>query len=160
MFARRGRGFVDDEKNVSEKVVSTVILKAFPLDISFSVPSSIIERLSQVQVGLLRKLRFAVSTGGSPHYSVTPVTAKHNLRSYFNENGENARPEARSAKLFLKNDQGRTKMAFRDLNWDDSPASSCAVRLREDVNWPFGVDISVGDSIEYFANGVTNESVT
>jgi hypothetical protein len=66
--------------------------------------------------------------------------------------------EARSATLLLPAEQGRAPLSFQDLNWQRE-SQNCTL-LREGVSWGFGVDISVGQRIGSYTDGMTNEAVS
>jgi hypothetical protein len=83
------------------------------------------------------------------------VTAKHNLRSHIKEAQG---VEARDTPLCLKSDQGKAVLTFNDLNWQLDSDTSSSIRLREDVTWAFGVDISVGKQIDSHTDGVTSQA--
>ena len=97
--ARHGVAYVDDQGSISEDLAAAIISKAFPLEVSFAKPQSILLRPGEGQVGLIRRSPLPPSPEGSPQFAFVPVTAKHNLRSFLNDAAYGL--EARSAELLL-----------------------------------------------------------
>jgi hypothetical protein len=89
----------------SEDLATAAVQKAFPLEVSFGKPQSILLRPGEGQVGLIRRSPIPSNPGESPHFAVVPITAKHNLRSYLDDAVYGL--EARSAALLLPMAQGR-----------------------------------------------------
>jgi hypothetical protein len=156
VIARHGLAYVDDKGSISEDLATAVVKKAFLLEVSFAKPQSILLRPGEGQVGFIRRSPIPSSAGGSPHFAVVPITAKHNLRSYLDDAAYGM--EARSSELILPMAQGRAILNFNDLNWRYNSQSS--VPLRENVAWSFGIDISVGKPIESYTDGITSEHVS
>eukprot|EP00978_Attheya_sp_CCMP212_P035755 scaffold157508_cov60-Attheya_sp.AAC.7 len=156
VIARHGLAYVDDKGSISEDLATAVVKKAFLLEVSFAKPQSILLRPGEGQVGFIRRSPIPSSPGGSPHFAVVPITAKHNLRSYLDDAAYGM--EARSSELILPMAQGRAILNFNDLNWQYNSQSS--VCLRENVAWSFGIDISVGKPIESYTDGITSEHVS
>jgi len=157
VIARHGIAYVDDKSSISEDLAAVVISKAFPLEVIFAKPQSILERPGEGQVGLIRRSPIPASPGGSHQFSVVPVTAKHNLRSFLNDAAFGL--EARSAGLLLPMEQGRAVLNFFDLNWLCDGVSSAST-LREGVIWRFGIDISAASRIETFTDCITCEKAS
>ena len=158
VIARHGIAYVDDQGSISEDLAAAIISKAFPLEVSFAKPQSILLRPGEGQVGLIRRSPIPASPGGSPQFfSVVPVTAKHNLRSFLNDAAYGL--EARSAELLLPMEQGRAVLNFSDLNWLYESVSSVSP-LSDGVTWRFGIDISAGKPIESYTDGITSEQAS
>jgi hypothetical protein len=129
-IARHGLAFVDDKGSISEDLATAAVEKAFPLEVVFAKPQSILLRLGEGQVGLIRRSPIPASPGGSPHFAVVPITANHNRRSYLDDAAYEGL-EARSAELHLPMVQGWAILQINDLNWRYDSQSS--VLLRENV---------------------------
>ena len=151
--ARHGVAFVDDKGSISELLAASTVSKAFRLEVGYAKPGSILLRPGEGQVGLIRGSQLLSSPGGSPQFSIFPVTAKHNLRSFINDPAYGL--EARSADLLLPMEQGRAIITFSDLDWSYESVSSVS-SIREGFSWRFGVDITVGKRIESYTDGITS----
>ena len=53
IVSRHGVTYVDDPDSISEDLAATIVYKAFPLEVSFAKPGSILLRPGEGQVGVI-----------------------------------------------------------------------------------------------------------
>lgn len=155
-------GTVDDVAAISEDLASEVQRKARTLLVLLeeeekkeapAVPRG------HGQVGFLRQNKTQTSPGGTQHYSVVPVTAKHNLR----------RVKRISDGKFFKSYDAQVavpgsmmyRIYFDDMGNQDEFNVKKHLSLRENVDdssaalWKFGVDVSKGKMINEAISGLS-----
>lgn len=157
---------VDNTGSMSIDLAAEVSMKAFLLKTFFAPPGVPLAKPSQGQVGFLRAEPIQSSPGGRPQFAVVPLTAKHNLRHILsaedrtNHQEHNAvgtesyPPWDKDSKLYL---------VFEDLNWIQTANDRLTIRGAHSDNpmiWPFGLDISMGNKITSYTQGVTGRDAS
>jgi len=108
-------------------------------------------------MGFIRGSHIPVSPGSLPHYSATPVTAKHTIRCITNEDHPFYPAEAVSAVLQGKEKLGELEMPFADLNIETSANDNIFLChcTNQDARWIFGVDAAIGTKISTRLEGIS-----
>eukprot|EP00978_Attheya_sp_CCMP212_P016202 scaffold42250_cov44-Attheya_sp.AAC.1 len=163
-----GQTKVDNPASISKDLAAEVAMKAFLLKTFFAPPGTPLARPSQGQVGFVRGAeRIQSSPGGRAQYAVTPITAKHNLRHIQTKAKHGGREivlDAMSTESYPPWDhESKLYLWFEDLNWTPTAADRFVLRGAKSDNtmiWPFGNDVSMGNKISSYTQGVTGEDAS
>jgi len=156
-----GQANVDNPESISIELAAEVSMKAFSLKTFFAPPGTPLAKPSQGQVGFLREERIQSSPSGRTQYAVVPCTAKHNLRHIQATENRVSHQElnALSAESYPPWDpESKLYLGFEDLNWTPTANDRITIRGAQSDNpmiWPFGIDISMGNKISAYTQGVT-----
>jgi hypothetical protein len=154
-----GAGRVDNSAALSIALTGEIQPKAFGMVVYFRASGSVLKRPGYGQVGFVRQMKIKSNPGGTDHFSVMPVTAKHNLRRLSNF-------EAIETEILIDREI-KASFGFRDLNWTPGTSTSDSVSLCSEneecvrpSQWTFGLDISRGDLLTHPQDGITSERHT
>ena len=156
-----GPARVDDPGSISIDLAAEVSMKAFLLKTFFAPPGVPLAKPSQGQIGFLRAERIQTSPGGSPQFAVVPFTAKHNLRHILAKDDRinHQEHDAVGAESYPPSDpDSKLYLRFEDLNWTPTLDDRLTIRGAHSDNpmiWPFGFDVSMGNKITSYTQGVT-----
>lgn len=156
-----GLGKTDAPQHMTKRLCHDACDRAFAMKVGYvqkragNLPQP---RERVAQVGFLRGKELPGSPGSKPHYEVTPITAKHNLRKIENTDHAFYPADATIASVYLKSDLSERQLNFNDLNVSvlnqKMVLRQCILR---DAEWNFGIDVSVGDTVTSREEGITNE---
>jgi hypothetical protein len=151
---------VDDEDALTTAVSYPASLKAHDLSVVYAVDEGSFKSVKRGhrQIGFIRREAIASSPGesGRKHFAVIPVTAKHNLRRWYDDKTR-MWADAQSASIWLRAKQPaeEIQVMFDSLNW--RPGATDTITLRGDSKWEYGSDVSFGRKVSQRKDGMTNE---
>lgn len=162
---RLGLAFVDDTGAVSQNLANEVHPRAHRMITWYKKPGSLLNHPGHAQIGFLRVEDPLPPGGGrTRHFRVHPVTAKHNLRRYIDE--ENTEYTATKSQVILGGDLTADIDFGGDLDWvPDEESDAFRIREEESVTtttprpavWNFGIDVSEAAVVAATTKGVTDE---